>query len=478
MNDRDTLRTRFHIANPVPDPDTIDAAELDQILSAIESEWDEVRGLGTSPTRLETDRRPWFIPAVVFAAATVLLLLAVGLPMLFLGGERELPPIEEPTTVATTIVTTVPATTAPITVPPQPSTTTTSEVLQATPAPAMTWERVPHSEIFEDATIWTVVAGGPGLVAGGWLGDLWGDAYYDYSDGAVFISADGTEWERIEDPPFAGGVTDLAVGPDSTIVALGCGGDTSPIWVSENGRDWENVDSDLFGPGCRVGAQWVAAGGPGFVAVGNTRSDDAAVWLSQDGREWTQVEDESLLATEEDDWRLRLSGVIEGGPGLVAIGGVGIGPDAEFDAMGVWVSEDGTDWERLPNLDDDWVGHISRDPETGRLFALGSHMWTSDDGIEWTRHEQQDPYIHPADATLAWNGERVVAAGPHRNLWLWASGDRGDSWARIDPNDPVFDGDGPQINSVVAFGDSFVAVGESGRYGNKVAVVWIGRWDD
>lgn len=421
----------------------------------------------TSPT--EAQRSIWRRPVAAFAGMVLFVILVVGGGVLLVGGADQ-PAMDSAAT------STVPATnpTVATTVPSEP--TSTTEAPQAAPAPSMTWKRVPDQPIFEDATMWTVVAGGPGLVAGGWVGNLWAGGP---SQGAVFVSADGAEWERIDDPAFADGITALAVGRDSTLIALGCSiGDVQPILVSQNGRDWDRIYSDLFGPGCRLGAQAVTARGPGFVAVGNTISDDAAVWLSEDGRKWIQVEDDSLIATKEDQWRLRLSDVTEGGPGLVAIGGVGIGQTEEFDAMGVWVSEDGTDWERLPNLDDQWSGHISRDPETGRLFAFGQDMWTSDDGFEWTRHEQQSPESHPPEPTLAWDGERVVAGGPGRNVPPWVSGDHGDSWSQIDRNDPVFDGYRPQIDSLTRFGDSFVAVGEAGDYIPGVAAVWIGTWDD
>ena len=169
MTNRDALRMRFRIANPVPDPDATDADELDRLLLAIESEWDEMRCLAPVPKAPDQVRRSRLVPAFVFAAAALLILLAVGLPALLLGGDEDLAPVEEPTTVPTTVATTVPATTVPTAVPADP--TTTSEAPQAAPAPSMTWERVPHQEIFEDATILEVVAGGPGLVAVGALED-------------------------------------------------------------------------------------------------------------------------------------------------------------------------------------------------------------------------------------------------------------------------------------------------------------------
>ncbi|MEN8114731.1 MAG: hypothetical protein ABFS21_10110, partial [Actinomycetota bacterium] len=459
MTDRDTLRMRFHIANPVPDPDTIDAAELDQVLFAIESEWDDVRGLGASPKRLETDRRPWLVPAVVFAAAIVLLLLAVGLPMLFLGGDRELPPVEEPTTVATTVATTVPATTVPATVPAEPSTTTTSAAPQAASAPPMTWERLPHQAIFDNASLSSIVVGGPGLVAGGWEGDMWGEGP---SHAAVFVSADGQEWERI-DLASSGeefnGITNLAADQNSTLVAFGCGGITQPLWVSRDGYEWERIATDIFGPGCRVGVQAVVAGGPGFVAVGNTVAGNAAVWLSEDGYEWTAVEDGDLIAEESEKWNLFMRDVVVGGPGLIAIGGSGtasleLTTAPDFEGLAIWVSEDGTDWERLPNLNDAWVSSAWSDPSGDRVVIFGNDMWTSTDGFEWTRHDVGVPEAF-GWGSLAWDGDRVVAGGGDGwRVTLSVSEDRGATWSTIDTDDPTFDGYSPFISDLVKFGDT------------------------
>ena len=147
--------------------------------------------------------------------------------------------------------------------------------------------------------------------------------------------------------------------------------------------------------------------------------------------------------------------------------------------MAVWVSADGMEWERLADLEDESPGSVSSDSESGRIIAFGAHMWTSIDGYTWTKTEQQDPRIQPRWwASLAWNGERVVAGGGDVNLSLWASGNRGETWSRIDPNDPVFDGFRPGISGVVRLGDDFVAVGGAGDYGAEVGAVWIGTWDE
>ncbi len=120
MTEHADLRLRFRIANPVPDPDTIDAEELDRILAAVESEWDEVRGL-PSVARVRTRHtRSRLVGALVFASAMLAVVLAVGVPILFFSG-RDSMTADQPATTLPLIATTVPATTVA-----DPPVTTTS----------------------------------------------------------------------------------------------------------------------------------------------------------------------------------------------------------------------------------------------------------------------------------------------------------------------------------------------------------------
>ena len=128
-------------------------------------------------------------------------------------------------------------------------TTTTEESTTTTTVPAQpVWERIAHDEsVFggaSDQTIKGLAVGGPGLVAVG-VDYAGGDA-----DAAVWTSPDGVAWARLShDEAVFGGAGDQAMG-------------------------------------------WVAAGGPGLVAVGLDSSGgdwDAAVWTSPDGLAWTRV---------------------------------------------------------------------------------------------------------------------------------------------------------------------------------------------
>jgi hypothetical protein len=299
------------------------------------------------------------------------------------------------------------------------------------------------------------------------------------------LSSDGYEWERVDSPAYVAdtytAILRVAVGPDGLLIASGLYGNDWVRYVSSDGLTWE-----LLAPGGFTGD--VYGTDSGFIGFSEVPRDggvgsDAGVWLSTDGREWMRVEDDASLATEEDDWTVSIVNVAEGGPGIVAIGHSGLsgGIGTELpgvDRMAVWLSADGTDWERLPDLEDTWAATISKDPETERLVVSGTDMWTSMDGYDWTKSETEYPQNQPREAGLAWSGGRVVAAGPAANLSLWVSGDRGDTWSRIDPSDPAFDGYRPGITSLTRFGSAFVAVGEAGDYGAEAAAVWIGTWDE
>ncbi len=75
----------------------------------------------------------------------------------------------------------------------------------------------------------------------------------------------------------------------------------------------------------------MVAGGPGLVAVGSSKGN-AAVWTSVDGAEWSQVFDAGAVsAVEHDQW---MNSVTVGGPGLVAVG-------SSNGSAAVWTSVDG-----------------------------------------------------------------------------------------------------------------------------------------
>ncbi|HSQ36387.1 MAG TPA: hypothetical protein VLS92_00670, partial [Acidimicrobiia bacterium] len=186
----------------------------------------------------------------------------------------------------------------------------------------------------------SVAVGGPGLVAVG----------YDYSggdwDAVAWTSADGLAWSRVaHDESVFGGVDGqemwsvAAGGPG--LVAVGYdesdGDRDAAVWVSADGLAWSRVphDETVFGGTEEQEMAAVEASGSGFVAVGDDNSGgnwDAAVWVSPDGLTWSRVPHDRPVfggAGNQSMW-----GVTAVGADLVAVGESGGGDD--WDAA-AWV---------------------------------------------------------------------------------------------------------------------------------------------
>jgi len=157
-----------------------------------------------------------------------------------------------------------------------------SEAVVWTSVDGVTWSRVPHDEaVFGGGYMTSVTAGGPGLVAvGTGASDTDGDA-------AVWTSVDGVTWSRVpHDNAIFGGQGEqqmwsvTAGGPGVVVVGMEGYCDSSEcmpspngyvpaVWTSVDGITWSRVphDEDVFGEANSV--QSVTAGGPGLVAVGS-----------------------------------------------------------------------------------------------------------------------------------------------------------------------------------------------------------------
>ena len=87
----------------------------------------------------------------------------------------------------------------------------------------------------------------------------------------------------------------------------------------------------------------VVQGGPGLVAVGIVGIPQltgvAAVWTSVDGIRWKRVESSQF----RDVNIVGMNAITTGGPGLVAVGYGGHGEAA------IWTSTDGETWQRVPH---------------------------------------------------------------------------------------------------------------------------------
>jgi len=387
------------------------------------------------------------------------------------------------------------------------------------------WSRIPHDEaIFGVAwsgnEMWSVISGGPGLVAVGFSGGedtLSGGE----RDAAVWTSLDGITWFRVpHDEAVFGGegeqtMSSVTVGGPG-LVAVGVDGSgyspdwDAAVWTSVYGLVWSRVphDESVFGGG---EMRSVTVGGPGLVAVGQEGTgytdetgpgrQDAAVWTSVDGITWTRApNDESVFGGPSNQ---SMVSVTAGGPGLVAVGW-------DDTNAAVWTSVDGIIWSRVPH-DESVFGRVGRPSMVSvtaggpGLVAVGSDnsdaaVWTSIDGITWSRIlDHQDVFGEPGllrMTAVTATESSLVAVGFEKPVPLtgilaseepqgdiatvWTSTD-GITWTRV-PHDQRAYGapHGQEMLSVIAWGSGLVAVGHEGGggvyhggYGSLHAAVWV-----
>jgi len=414
------------------------AAYLDEILPTITA--DEIAPEATLFVSGRSAWR-WSRPALAFAGAAAVVIVAIGAIVLFGIGASD---VTEPET-STTVPTTVPATTTvpPTTVPPM--------VVDS-------WQRVGTGVMEPIAGLFAITSAGERLVA---VGD---DAGEDgRPDGVILVSDDGFTWTRVAEDDEAltiGGVAMYAItegGPGLVAVGGGCDdpAESCPIratvWTSVDGTAWTRTpyDIDVFGTSSLM--EEVVVAEHGIVAVGNTAevTDEAllmrpAVWISPDGLEWART------------WEGE--GMARGLPAIVPDAGafvlspmqaVTVGPDGTVVAVGtvvddsgvgvaaVWTSDDGQTWERVPHDPAVFASTTGMDVvmldvaagESG-LVAVGSERDHHGAGLWWT------------------GGERPA---------VWTSPD-GTAWERITLDDETF-GTTRSISAVAASATGFVAAG-------------------
>jgi hypothetical protein len=428
------------------------------------------------------------------------------------------------TTAATTIGTMEP-----------PSATEGTSVATSALQPRVALERVTHGSWGEgDVWVTSVVAGGPGLVA---VGAATGGRHD--TNAAVWTSPDGFTWARVDDDVGTFGdessaneesgnqvIVDVVAG-SLGVVAVGADGlpgdYDAAVWLSPDGLAWQRLPQDeatLGGPGDQIMRSVVQM--PGLaVAVGES-AGQAAVWVSNDGKEWARA---MIDGAPDGPQPSAMSDVAAGGPGLIAVGGVGFEP-----RPAVWLSVDGTDWSRLPS---DIVGEGSGveggDSTVGRmtLAAAGGEgliavaataefdwpsfaapvVWTSGDGFEWHLLESEFDGVPVATfasiGDVAWDGRRLIAVGGHESTqpggWtpglarLWISVDGGATW-QVGSEDGVLGWSelplpiAPGAVHLAPFDGSFVVVGNdavpTGETINGYMqytmspVAWIARIDE
>ena len=163
---------------------------LDDRLKAAVSEIRDIADQAPLPAgRTVEPRRPRrLVPGwAVAGVAAALVLVAVGVPILFFGGDEMIVTVEPSTTVPPTVTTVPPTTVAPIA-------TTVPPVVPATP---MTWDRIDDAVVFGGVggiRLMTDIAVRDGIaVAVGADGAPDGQFF----GAAVWYSVDGVTWNRV-----------------------------------------------------------------------------------------------------------------------------------------------------------------------------------------------------------------------------------------------------------------------------------------
>lgn len=200
-------------------------------------------------------------------------------------------------------------------------------------------------------------------------------------------------------------------------VHLGGGSDAdrrSVLWAStDRGATWERIPGDAVPPRLHD----LAAGGPGFVAVGNANPSNsglpdldpphAAVWVSADGQEWERIDGAGFQLA-------RMNAITERDGLLVAAGSQRIGED---DRPAIWRSSDGRQWSRVElSASPGWVRSVAADQDW--FVAVGGSIqegqrtvaWLSPDGLTWTS-QVLDPMPGGRATGVAVNGIGFVAIG-------------------------------------------------------------------
>jgi len=478
----------------------------------------------------------------VSVGAPVAAMLLIGLPLLlFRGGdssytdqatttalEQTSTTIEQTTTTVEQTSTTIEQTTTTV----EQTSTTIEQTATVVAVPSMSWQRVepgPSLGAGDDANAYllhAVVAGGPGLIAGGHVrpaDDIWDGWAAEGGTAAIWTSSDGTTWDRVpqDELSFGGSgamIDDITVGgPGYVAVGQGTAGAEihGAVWLSEDGYSWVRVGSQSFEEGTLSG---VTAGEPGIVAVG-----DRVIWFSSNGVEWQRAVSAQPLGFLND--------VTYGSLGFVAVGSrCGQLYASEFGEGFIqscyphaWMSADGLNWERVDLITNigEWPGSRASDGWVDSLayavIDLGDRVliagdsaaaisswdrhptfWTSTDGMEWNGlilearavggMSELDPYVsrlveteHGLIAVGGWL-EYETSPGDWSigRLWraaVWVSADGGVTWSEIPPDGvfpvvpAVYQG-GHWMDDVAILHGKLVGVGTLGT----AAGVWIGEW--
>ena len=311
-------------------------------------------------------------------------------------------------------------------------------------------------EVLVDAGVNAASTSSIGGVAVGPLGLLaYGSVCCEPESAALWHSADGLDWRRIELTGDIGGYVLEVIGLEDGWVALGSSVDglASELWHSPDGAAWETVLHVDGGRFARALAS-LDRTPEGLVAVGThiaaDGSYDGGVWRSPDGRSWERIgaEDRALIEGE-----VQLHRIIGHGGGMLVSGILGTAeqrkqceellgmvasldlapaapprPDATSCMSGseqLWTSPDGSAWQLVdepgrPELRP--IEYRAAVPGGPGLVLLGegsgpaspdTTLFTSPDGMAWNAIGPEGPISREMAIGLVVRGRQVLAVTEH-----------------------------------------------------------------
>lgn len=352
--------------------------------------------------------------------AVVVLLIATLVGCSDDAAEPTASTVTEPpsTSVIESSTTSTPVSTSTSTTASPPSTSSTIPPL---PDPIEGWGRLDvDPEVFGAVTVTDGAA-----VAGRFV--LVGCDSFDNSTSGfpVWWSNDAIHWAQAEGPEDVTCMTQIEA---SSFGYFATGGANQ--LHSEDGMSWEPLDlSDDFGfdYSGQLGAVFAIFVSPNddrvtllYSRAAEGESRIATLVTTTDGQIWQQGPADSAALFDSSS----IAAVIEGGPGLIAVGS---SPGGEFvPSAAAFVSSDGLSWTRATPRSADFDDKIMTDviAYADRYVAVGGDFfktglmtaWTSPDGVQWTRSPSPPEELDPSIAQVT--AEAITVAGGS----LWAAG--------------------------------------------------------
>jgi len=336
--------------------------------------------------------------------------------------------------------------------------------------------------------------------------------------GAIFASPDGTTWRIVPvehgvNAVSASTINDVAIGARG-FLAVGsvcCEPEQGAVWRSADGFSWERVQVEVaFDAGGQPAS--VVATEDGWSMLVGLRVG-SALFHSDDGVAW-----EPAIAAEANRVSRGIEAVADGPGGLLAVG-IADGPDETYDGV-VWRSGDGRTWERVAMDDAAMVGEgevylhdvvgfpggylatgmlgtaeqrraceelglvasivdvPSPRPEMATSCALGDEaQWVSADGLTWKRVEFALDEVRPIEFRLVLAGGPGLVAlgegsGPESpDTMLFGSRD-GIRWQVLSDAEPMLT---DVARALVVRGGEIIAVTENWDGAETTYRVWRGR---